>query len=440
MTYMQEPNIILLEHRADYKGIYGLNLNVYLGAKILVASTVREVVGYLESFASSLIFIDTGGYTIDVGEQIHKHLSKNNLKNQCFLVGKTKAPADEITIFDAQMELKHILQTVAKILQVTSGTMAKKNVPPKFPLPIEFILPGWECCHCIYNKEDEQYTKILNQGDIITGDLLDELIVKGVRHLYIDANYRLKFVNSFTFQISSKLNDTSLSTKDRVSATAQAYQMVMEQARRLGVKESTLELANNCVNSVETIIEKTPDLKSLMKNLTNKRNSYLYNHSLLISYIGAHILKKMSWASREQQKKFAFAAFFHDVVLTRDELAQFQSDELVNASFLPPNEKKLVLNHAMMAAKLIAQVKSIPIGTDIIIRQHHGSKSGKSLSKREKGIAPMSLVFMFSEEWAELAIVARDCEDKSRSEMMLKRLLKKYNIPLFKKVIPELSI
>ncbi|MBL6990172.1 MAG: HD domain-containing protein [Bacteriovoracaceae bacterium] len=433
-----DPKIIILEHRPDYKAIYGLNLNVYLRAEILIAATVREVVSYLEIYSKSLVFIDTSGYTVDVGFEVFRYISKNNLTCPCFIVGNTKAPADVVTIFDAQMELKLILQTVAKLLKITAFSMAKKEVPPKFPLPLEFILPGWECCHPLYLKDGDQYNKILKQGDIISGDILDELEVKKVNYLYIDAHYRLKFVNSFTFQISSKLNDSSLSYQDRLKTTAKGYQMVMEQARRLGIKESTMELANDCVDSVQTLIASTPNLKTLTSNLSSE--SYLYRHSLLISYIGAHIIKKVKWGSKEHQKKFAFAAFFHDIVLIRDELAKYRSDLSVNKSSLPDKDKKRVLNHAVLAAQLVSKVKSIPLGTDTIIRQHHGSKNGKTLSKLEKGISPLAIVFMFSEEWAELAIISRDNDDKVQKELLLKQLQKKYNIPAFKRNLPELTL
>ncbi|MBL6991505.1 MAG: hypothetical protein ISR65_17100 [Bacteriovoracaceae bacterium] len=437
---MIHHKIILLEHRKDFKSIYGLNLTVYLGVKVLVAATVASALELLENNKTAYIFVAADGYSVDVGVKIQRYISKRNLKNPCFIVGKTKAHPGDVTIFESQMELKQILQIIAKKLRITSKSMTKKKVPQKYPLPLHFILPGWECCRSIYIKKGSEYIRILKKGEIITGEVLEKLAANEITTIFIESHYRLKFVNSFTFQISSKLNDTSLSYADRLETTAQAYQMVMEQARRLGITESTMELANNCISSVKKIISLTPNLKTLMENFTTNQNNYLYRHSMLIAYVGAHILKKVHWGGREHQRAFAFAAFFHDVMLTRDELAQFRSDDSVYSSFLSSKEKKLILQHALLASKLIAEIKSIPAEVAIIIKQHHGSKSGKSLSSFSKGLSVLSIVFMFAEEWAELAIVARENEERVNKQALLSKLHKKYRIPEFKRTLPELSL
>ena len=143
------------------------------------------------------------------------------------------------------MDLKAILQSIAKSLKVTAQDMAKKRFPKYFPLPMEFIIPGWQCGHNLYNRiEHKEYAK--NQGDldsphdeattslkeeeenqsseenvfetatyevlfkpeeIITCDTLEELERNQKTNLYVESKYRLKFVATLTHQILAKFND-----------------------------------------------------------------------------------------------------------------------------------------------------------------------------------------------------------------------------------------
>ncbi|MBF0299539.1 MAG: hypothetical protein HQK51_12515 [Oligoflexia bacterium] len=449
--------IILLEHRPDYRAIYGLNLTVYIGVEVLVAITVREVVKYLEDYECTLIFIDAKSYVIDVGLEVFNHLSKKNLHIPCFIVGQTKALQDVVTVFDSKIDLKNILHNIAKVLNVTSMSMYQAKHPKYFPLPIEFILPGWECACPLYKKvsveqvavsseqvspeqaADQNYELLFDTGSVILNDTLEALECGDIKYLYVDAKLRLKFVNSLTMQISAKLNDPNLTYTEKILTVAKAYQMIQEQSRRIGIAESTIALANECIKAMNSIIEFSPDLNSLLQGLYQQDSSYLYRHSLLINYIGAHIIKNMNWGSREQQEKFSFVAFFHDIILNNDEMAKFRTDSEVYNSKLPEEQKKLVLNHALDSAKLLSKVKSIPFGADTIIKQHHGNKNGKSLSDISLGISPMAIVFIFAEEYAHIILSNKDSSREIDNYAIIRMLSSKYNLPAFNKVLPVLK-
>ncbi|MBF0361181.1 MAG: hypothetical protein HQK49_09230 [Oligoflexia bacterium] len=439
--------IILLEHRPDYRAIYGLNLTVYIGVEVLVAVTVKDVVRYLEECECTLIFIDAKSYVIDVGLEVFNYLSKKNLNIPCFIVGQTKALQDVVTVFDPKTDLKHILQNIAKSLNVTSLSMSLIKHPKYFPLPTEFILPGWECACPIYrdfSKKDttdidKNFEILFDTGSIILNDTIEGLEHENIKYIYVESNLRLKFVNSLTLQISARLNDPNLTYEEKISTTAKAYQMIQEQCRKIGVADSTIALANDCIKVMNSVVEFSADLNFLLKKMCSEEGSFLYRHSLLISYIGAHIIKNMNWGSREQQEKFSFVAFFHDITLSRDELAKFTTDAEVLRSNLSEDDKKLVLNHALISAKVLSRIKTIPFGADTIVKQHHGNKNGKSLSDISLGISPMAIVFIFAEEYAHMILTREDSSSEVDNYAIVKMLSSKYNLPAFNKVLPVLK-
>lgn len=437
----QNKKGILLEHRVDYKALYGLNLYVYLGIEPIVCSTVRGVIDALAKHKDiDLIFVDNNSYSVDVGQELYSYLVEKGIDDKIpyFIVGKTKAPSMHITIFDSNMQLKYILQSVAKAVDVTAKTMAETVFPEYFPLPIEFVLPGWQCASPVFRKTDDGYIQVFDDQDIILCEIIEEYEELGEEALYVESAKRLRFVNSLTLQISAKLNDPNLSPQDRVTTTAKGFQMVMEQARKIGVTQTTMEIANDCMESMNTIVECTADVQSLLDNLLNDQTTYRYQHSLLTLYIGTHIIKNMPWGNKEHMEKLAYMCFFHDIALTHDNQAKFRSDEELMNSDLPEKEKKLIFGHALTAAKLMSNVPGVPFGMDSLLKQHHGSGNGRGLSKINMTISPLAIVFIFAEEWTDIIFKNIESDMQPDKKKIIKQLHVKYNIPAFNKILPVL--
>ncbi len=389
---MSKRNIILIEHRPDLRAIYGLNLTVYIEANVIVAMTVKEALDILSKEESvALIFVDSGAYSIDIGLELYQGIKNGKKRAPLFVVGTTKAPSADVTIFDSKSPLKSILQSIAKAVGVTAQNLASEDVPKYYPLPMEFIVPGWFCITNVFIQKGGEYTPVFADESVITCDSLDELESQGVTTLYVLANQRARFVNALTHQIKAKLNNSSLTFEERVKTTALGYQMVMETARQVGVSESTMELADKCIDSMKAIVETAPGLDQLLKNFTQDQKGYRYRVSLLSNYIGTHLVKKMDWGSKQQQETLSFVCFFSDISLLKDEYARFHTDQEVMASSLPEKDKKHILSHALLSASIVSKIPKHPYGADTIIKQHHGAKDGKSLSE-----VALSISFSFS--------------------------------------------
>jgi hypothetical protein len=432
------PIIILLEHREDYQAIYGMNLTLYLGAEVHVANTIKAALDLIDEHEAVLLFVNNDAYSTDIGSEVWKIFDDKRIDLPLFVLGNAKVPLDEVTVFDSNIQLRDVLRTIAAKLKVTASMMAEKEFPDMFPLPSKFIIPGWQSLVGIYILKDDEFQIQFQPNEIILNEDLDKLKNEENFQLYVIKEERLKFVNSLTGQISAKLNDSNLTAEERIDLSTTGYQMVMEQGRKIGIGESTMELANSCISSMTKIAEDVPKLEDLLSILLSDQSSLRYKHSLLINYIGAHIIKKTKWGNQEQQDKFAFISFFQNITLTKDEYVLFNSDKQLENSNLSDSEKTLVKNHALSAARLVAGIDNVPFGAATVIKQHHGSNKGKGLSQIYLSISPLAIVFLFAQEWANLVFKFENEPERPSKSEIIKILHKKYNKPGFNKILPVL--
>ena len=85
-----EKVIILIEHRPDYRALYGLNLNVYMGLPVKVATTVKEVADLTNSYDCCLIFVNNESYTIDIGKEVYEYIFQKHLSIPLYIIRKDK--------------------------------------------------------------------------------------------------------------------------------------------------------------------------------------------------------------------------------------------------------------------------------------------------------------------------------------------------------------
>ena len=89
----------------------------------------------------------------------------------------------------------------------------------------------------------------------------------------------------------------------------------------------------------------------------------------------------MGWESDTTFHKLTLAAFFHDITISKPELAEFETMEQANkigsrTDFLE------VKGHPMAAAEVLRKFREIPPDVDVIVAQHHERPNGKGLVSR----------------------------------------------------------
>lgn len=435
----RDPLVYIFEPRIDYLNLYCLNLQVYVNAQFVICNRFEDLINEIKKGQPDLVF----ACLVNEEKPLDKLLRLNNALKDKFLKPLSYAQVhtndkySEINIYDTDIPVKDIISSVAKKLGITAKYMSELDVGPYYPIALKYILPGWQATQPIYKKIENDFVIALPKGQIFTKDFIDSMGIKN--EVYCKSSYRLEVINSFTSKITSILDSNDLSITERFMQTEIAFEMVSQSVSNIGLPDSIMSLARSSIRSMENIVGGVPSLGNLYKMLLEDNKSMRFKHCIIASYLGQFVLKDQSWNNPNIQRQWSYLCFFHDIILDRDELLLYEYDDDVKASKLPDRDKSIVLNHAQMASKLISQMKDIPIGIDTLIKQHHGSKMGNSLSEISMSISPMCIIFILVENYTHFLL--SDNESMKKPEEIISfidGLFKKYPYPNYKKMIPLL--
>lgn len=435
---------ILIEDRDDLIPLFILNLNMYVGLEVDCVRNHLEVLELLKDGKKVDIIVSKNNVAQDeTAYRVYRYLEERGLKTPVVVLGQETRLSKICKILDINPDVKVLVRTCADILGVTAEEMAHLQVPDFFPIPTTFF-KGLDHLICdVFERtraKNPTYEKVFSEGEAVASEKLDKLIKSGPLFLYVPAKFRLKFASSVTEKLLTSLNSPSLSNEERVEVTDKSMQMVAESMRSAGLQEATIQLAQESIRSMVSVVSKLPLLSQLLENLMSDKLSFRYKHCQVVTFICFHILDNIEWGTKEAQSKLAFVAFFHDISLTSDEEVRIHSDEdLADAGF-GEKQKELIRRHAITAADMIKEYPNLPLGAEIIIKQHHGSRAGIGLSTLSPSISPLAQVFWVAEEYTQIALRAQEQGKKISNKKFVKFLRDRTgNFANFGKIIDALE-
>lgn len=427
---------LFVEDNEHLRKAYQINLRTYVGIEELVfASSAEDAIDKIRfNNKISLIICKSNIKNKNTVGKLFQFLTEEELKIQMISIGKSSVPSHDILQLASALNIQQIIKYSAKFLNVTAQDMARLSVPEFFSFNIQYF---YEITHSnvdIFKKEGEDFIKVLSVGEEYVSSAIDVLIKEGHNNLFVHKLDRLKFVDNFTQEFISKIDDHEFGYMDQLKATEMNRELLARKIRHLGITPETQALAKKNMKQVMSQVRKSPTLNKLLAQLMKNKSSFLFKHTQILSYVGLHILDNIDWGSKEQKEKFGFMAFFHDICLTTDAQARIHSKDDLKVSRLTDKEKTLVERHAMMAAELVSRFPRSPIGVDQIIRQHHGMLNGVGFSDHFSAeLSPMTIVFVLAEEFT-LKICDMGEQNVDVPEMIT-QMRSRFTTTRFKKII-----
>lgn len=435
---------LLVENNPMIESFYMLNLSTWLGLDILPKKKAEFAIKLLESEAVDTIKLIIVRAVIDKEDSarmIVDFLAKRGLKIPVIEIGPGKEIPGCFAHVPNSLQLKFLIQSCARALNITAKDMSAKVVPDFFPIPIVYfkVIRRSVCPVYSQNHDDpKKYDLRLNKLQDFDESMITSMIQEGVTHLYVNKLDRLEFVNNVTSELMTKLEGTDLSPDEALSAADKSMELLSKKLLSIGVTEETVKLAKTQMDVMRKNVKTSPKLAKLLERMLSNKTSYLFKHTQILTYICLHIIKNIDWGNAEQEEKISFIAFFHDIVLETDKQAQIKSTlELKKAEF-DTAERTLVERHAQMSAEFVSKFPHSPMGADQIIRQHHGTLNGVGFSEHYgNNVSPVAVVFIVAEEFTRI-ILKRETGPFDRAEM-LKELKEEFPTSRFQKVIDILA-
>ncbi len=431
--------ILLLDDHEKTRNLYKANLEAYTGAIVISCSNLDEASSSLQENDFDIVITRAQIEHRDAAKKLFSELQDKS--STLMVIGNTTLKHFEAQIFHEPMAIKTLVQACAKQLNITPRTMFEKDVGEFYPIPLPLILPGFQLICPTYKMDQHgNFILLLEEDQHIYQEVIILLKNDGVETIYVKAKDRLRFINSLTVQTTEFLKIDRLNLEEKIQTVNRGHEIVRNMAKQMMMDQETIELAQASVEAMFSIVNQVKTLKQVLEVTHNDHMSFMYRHCLLTTFIACHIIKHMEWGTRDQQTKIAFVAFFHDIALNDDKLCMIHTQQELEAANLSEEEYKRVEKHALCSAKFLAKYYSaIPLGAEVIIKQHHGSRTGIGFGEISQNISPLAIVFLIAEEWAIWALRNQDIDSALEREKILNKIRRKFDKPGFKKVIATLE-
>lgn len=426
---------LLVGVEKDLINIFTINLMTFVGLEIILASNEQDAIFILENNPKiDLIISKSAINDHDLVKKIDDFLVTSNLEIPLIIIGRSENIKMKHTNIKEGLELKPLIKSAAEILGVTASTMVELKVPKYFPIPINLFSDIDNAICDIYKRINEKYQRIYSIESKIDNKDLENMIKEGVQHIYVPSENRLKCVSYINTKILTNMAKGNLEGPARIQVNENIMKHFKSTIQVEGFSTETIELANSAIESLENVAESEDQLGQLLKNLINNQTSYLYRHGQLITFLAFHALEVLHWDNFDQKKKMAFVSFFHDILLTTDELGEIENKNDFNLATLSDKDKELVETHARLASELIKNMPTAPIGTDSIILQHHGTRNGKGfVAHFGPNLAPLAIVFVVCEHLASKII--KQGKENIELDKILEELRMKFASSNYQKVL-----
>ncbi len=444
---------VLISKNDIINSLYELNLRAYVAVNVTIKENLDDAAKLIEhspNLDSIIIFKENDRSKQDI-ENFKTFLKSQSLTTPVILMGECEVEFDNSIVVKNKYDIKTLLQSMAKILELTAQQMASREVPKYFPVPIK-LLSKMSRTHCdLFEREakdgfDFNYVKVLEKEKPF-GSLIKNFADQNIEHLFIDAAERLRFINKVSGFIINEFNKTDLTLDETIEIAAQGQGMIAEEIfENNEVSDAVAEVSKSCVKAMTKIVKEVPKLRGLLSMLLENKSNFVFKHGIVASYIASQIIEHISWGSKEQMEKVSFSLFFHDIFLVPlfAKYPDVQSEEdLLFHEGVTDEEKEVVLNHAKLAGAVVQTFSRAPMGADMMIIQHHGMTSGRGFGINFKDdISPLAKIIVIAEDVA--TGILNDIADGKKKgsldvERIMKRLYDRYSYNSYKKIIETLE-
>lgn len=393
---MQSAKIFLFDSRLQKVPVYSLNLKMYLNAEVTTILHLQSVKQVLEEGIQPDVFIC---YHSLVSSELLELVKSDNLL--FYSLGQPNEEFEGVEVLDEHITIPDLLKTIAPKFNVTAKQMADLEFEQIMPINNDFFSRLIYAPCDVYFKEGEGFKKVMGIGQSINDDFLFSLADGNQAH--IKSVKRLTFTNSFSDQfakMSTLLTNFDVDVEEKTEKLEQVMGFISRDFREGGMQPESIEIAETCIKAIlETEID-SPLLQKLKENMLARSDSVRSVISFAVTFMGGHIVDNIDWILENPQENIATAAFYHDLIIEKEEDLFINSDELLAQSDAEGERRQIIIEHPKLMAQVLLTVPNISETVVKMVREHHGSCTGVGFHAHQDDIAPISKVFAVANSWA----------------------------------------
>jgi hypothetical protein len=281
--------------------------------------------------------------------------------------------------------------------------------------------------------KSDQYVKKVEAG---TGmEIVSSLKEKGFKNLFLEKRHRLHFSKDLVTQVGRRINIDFNDFSQIIKTGESVYRL----SRKLIFDKGTNEISYRLINCLAE--EMVGNLKKSKNNISDyifasleHTTSYSYKHLNLIGifcFISLPFLKLMEEKKDSYLDHFIYAAYFHDIILNKEGMAEIHSKKDWLDCEFNEDEKNMIRDHAKLASELLARFPGSSSESIQIVKEHHGVPSGVGFNARKVGtLEGASVLFDVIHDFVEMFL---NFPPDGSLASMLKELEESYQLPVYKR-------
>ncbi|MBC7428935.1 MAG: hypothetical protein H7336_10010 [Bacteriovorax sp.] len=396
--------VILIESNKTMNDLLSVNLTTYLGVDLIHRKNSTETMSLLAILPSiDLIICNVNVEGEEAANLINEYLIENQLEIALMVLGgNVKRPTDHTISIPIDKDWEKVIQSCAKVLGISEDVLARKAIPDYVAVPVRYFL-NLDTCNCDVfirikkSPTEYQFVKRIHNGDAFSKDSIIRYTEQGLEFFYVPKEHHKNFAIFLSNRLVEKMDSPHLDETQKILLMGESYDIATKEIVTLGFNSETIQLTDTIIENMVKNFEKSPEMSGLLHKVINSKTGSLYQRSHMTSVVACEVIKNLKLGDPTANEKIAFAAFFHDIMLTdREDLSKINSFEELEKSHLSEADWDMVFNHANEASQLIKNHPEAPLGADEIIRHHHGAFNGKGFSNAIEKLPDLSKIFIIS--------------------------------------------
>ncbi len=453
-----KSKIVYAEDNVDVREIFVLKIQTVTDLDIIQMSCGNDTIEYLKENQDQIACVisdlnmDNGS-----GKDIYHFLYEERMEIPFVLLsGEGDWIINEFRDFKKFHSLNNIIDKPPREGQLEKALAflddldtAKRPIMDQEFIPFHLNL----LCHGNYAPEDiflkmrsDRHVHLYHKGAPLTGQDVKKFKERNVEFVYV----KIENVDSFLahyMEIMSQLieketsgaSGTSGVSGQSISVHYKVHELIHKQLITAGITPQVMALTQKTVDSCIASIQNETNLAPLLKKLINT-GDWLYEHSLMLSFLSSLILERLEWTSKDTLQKVTIACLFHDIVLSDGQVAkelELKYDEADKDLIKMANP--CYYRHCTEAAQYVSEIKGIPLDAHSIIAQGHERPDGSGFPQGLKGRKTFPLACVVNTAHAFLNEMYRFGFSQKSAIAAVRKMERTYHIGHYDKPFVELK-
>lgn len=285
---------------------------------------------------------------------------------------------------------------------------------------------------------EEKYAMTIEKDVPFSHEQLSKFLSKKIRHLYIEKDKHLQFLESSMFNATKFFETHKKFSKKCMMAHIRSVSIIQDYLTHVGVTIQLNLFVNTLVNHMIQVLDPKIDINPILEDFPVKEKS-IAGKSVICAYTSFFLIRNLGWKAQPVRRKFIFASLFQDTYIKNDELSTINS--LTDPSLVNFEEADIkdFASHPQLMAKIALQFTDFP-DVDFLISQHHELPNRKGFPNRPSPSEMQVAVCTFNIATLFAAQIDGKQYSKKLAQSVLKVFQQEYNNGNFREPLNKLIL